>query len=503
MIGAIRSAKVRDRLGLLLGLALFAFVLSQAPLGAIGTDIGRLGPMVLLAPVLALGWHACNTCAFRVLLDARVPWRTLYWNRLVGDGYNNLIPLGGVGGEPFKLRHLSRYLPAERVGVALVRDRIIESGFGFLTTGLLLVVGLSAIRAPGAARAGVWVVVVVGIAAAALSAAVATSALPGRLAARLSTLFGAGDAERVGTLGRRRLGHVVCWHMPARVLGLTEVALLLWLLNIDLSFARVALVDSAANVAGVVGFMIPQGLGVLEGATLYAFASLGHPGAAAVAFALSRRGRLLLLAALGVGLHTVSRGDARGRPRAATDWDADYQRGVWRFLGSHDEAAHYALIAGLVQRFAPRARLLDAGCGTGLLYDLLRHTSLASYRGVDVSPEAIRDATARLACDRATFAVADFESAVPSAGAYDAIVFNESIYYAADPAGTLRSYLDAVGVDGVVIVSVRRRRRNRRIVQALRRSGPPVLSACVGNRRRQRWDVDVFGKPGQPAAAPE
>jgi 2-polyprenyl-6-hydroxyphenyl methylase/3-demethylubiquinone-9 3-methyltransferase len=176
---------------------------------------------------------------------------------------------------------------------------------------------------------------------------------------------------------------------------------------------------------------------------------------------------------------------------------------VWRFLGSHDEAAHYALIAGLVQRFAPRARLLDAGCGTGLLYDLLRHTSLASYRGVDVSPEAIRDATARLACDRATFAVADFESAVPSAGAYDAIVFNESIYYAADPAGTLRSYLDAVGVDGVVIVSVRRRRRNRRIVQALRRSGPPALSACVGNRRRQRWDVDVYGKPGQPAAARE
>jgi hypothetical protein len=493
MSRSVRTGHVRDRLGLLLGIALLGFVLSRAPLGAIGADIGRLGPMLVIAPLLALGWHACNTFAFRVLIGGEVPWRTLYWNRLVGDGYNNLVPLGGVGGEPFKLRHLSRYLPAERVGVALVRDRVIESGFGLLTTGLLLAWAVSTLHAPVATREGLWGAAAIAVAVALVSAAVATSALPGRITGRIASLVGAETAEAVGSLGRRRLGHVVCWHLPARILGLLEVAVLLRLLNVEVSFGRVAFVDSALNVAGAVGFMFPQGLGVLEGAAVYTFSTLGHPGGAAVAFALSRRARLLLLATLGVSLHALTPGDARGRPRAPGDWDADYRAGTWGFLGSDGEAAHYALIAGFVQRCgAAGRRLLDAGCGTGLLYELLKHTDLAAYDGIDISEEAIRQAADRVVTDRATFAVANFETAVPAVGDYDLVVFNESLYYAAQPAVTFGRYLGAVRPDGVLIVSMRRRRGNRRIRRALHSVSTPALSASVRNDHRQTWDVDLY-----------
>ena len=41
------------------------------------------------------------------LLEKRVPWPALFWNRLVGEGYNSLLPAAGIGGEPLKLRLLS------------------------------------------------------------------------------------------------------------------------------------------------------------------------------------------------------------------------------------------------------------------------------------------------------------------------------------------------------------------------------------------------------------
>jgi hypothetical protein len=66
---------------------------------------------------------------------------------------------------------------------------------------------------------------------------------------------------------------------------------------------HVLYVAGALAAAGFVGGVIPQGIGVDEAATVGIFGLLGLPGEAAIAFALARRGRMLLMSTSGVVLH--------------------------------------------------------------------------------------------------------------------------------------------------------------------------------------------------------
>src|SRR5216110_543029 len=102
-----------DSLALLAGVVVLVYVLTRFPFDAVLRACIDVGPLVVVTPWIALGWFACNTSAFYVLLDRRVPWRDLLWNRLIGDGYNSLLPLGGIGGEPWKLRHLTEFVETD------------------------------------------------------------------------------------------------------------------------------------------------------------------------------------------------------------------------------------------------------------------------------------------------------------------------------------------------------------------------------------------------------
>jgi len=66
-----------------------------------------------------------------------------------------------------------------------------------------------------------------------------------------------------------------------------------------------AFVDSALNAAGFVGFAFPQGVGVFEGSSVYLLGCLGVSAPAALAFALARRGRMLLVSLSGVVVHLI------------------------------------------------------------------------------------------------------------------------------------------------------------------------------------------------------
>jgi hypothetical protein len=488
------ARRLREVLPLVAGAGLLVFVVSQAPLGAIAGAAGRAGPLLLVVPIVALGWHACNTSAFRVLLDGQVPWRVLYWNRLVGDGYNNLVPLAGLGGEPFKLRHLSRYQPTDRVAAALICDRVIESAFGLVTTGLCLAYAVGSITMPSALRGALWAFVAGAFVVAILAALLVVSALPGRAGALVARLLGGGSPDALGRVGVRKLLRVLSWHVPGRLLGLLEIVILFALLGLPLTITHVVFTDSLLNAAGVVSFAIPQGLGVFEGTSVYLFGLLGHPGPLALAFALTRRGRLLIVSGLGVVLHLTSLPGARGRPRPAAQWDAEYANGDWRRLDTPRELGHYALIAAYVEQLTTTPRILDVGCGHGRLYRLLRERGLGSYLGIDISERAIEEART-LAMDGATFAVADFEADPPD-GLFDVVIFNESIYYAAEPARVFARYLDLLDEGGIAIVSIRHRLRNRRLRAAIHRVRRPVHSSTVVNEARERWHVDVFaGRP--------
>ena len=283
-------------------LGLFAYVVTRAPLGRIADACTGMGPAVLLAPLIAATWIATRTRTLELVLARTVAWRALLRVRFVGDGYNALVPAAGLAGEPFKVRQLLRWLPADRAVTGLVRDRFVDNALGLLFSAAGIAIGLPRVAIPAVARGALWTYA--GIAAVA-----------GLVHARRRGHAGARAARR----GREPVDprqrpapeplpvalavRAVGWAFATRVLQTLETTLLLACIGAPVSVSSVLLVDGVLNAAGFVGFLMPQGLGVVEGAAVYILGALGSPAAAATAFALARRGRMLVVGGAGIALH--------------------------------------------------------------------------------------------------------------------------------------------------------------------------------------------------------
>lgn len=133
-------------------------------------------------------------------------------------------------------------------------------------------------------------------------------------------------------------------------------------------------------------------------------------------------------------------------------WESAYADGRWDYLRGLDELGHYSLIAGYCQVLKPDGRLLELGCGEGLLLRLLRGDAYREYLGIDLAAAAVARAQ-HYANARTTFAVGDIDSFTPP-HAFDAILFNESLYYVPDAIAALKRLTDYLAPQGVFVVSM-------------------------------------------------
>ncbi len=187
----------------------------------------------------------------------------------------------------------------------------------------------------------------------------------------------------------------------------------------------------------------------------------------------------------------------------AGTWDHEYEAGRWRYLGEPREQARLAIAALYVRLFGPGA-VLDVGCGSGQLHRHLDPRSLRRYTGVDFSRAAL-DA-ARLDPAAATLVQASAEAYAPASGErFDAILFNEVVYFLADPMAEMRRYAGFLAPAGVLIVSITRARPeggswDRKIDafwHALDASGWPTLDEVfLGHRASgNTWRIRAL-RPG-------
>lgn len=136
---------------------------------------------------------------------------------------------------------------------------------------------------------------------------------------------------------------------------------------------------------------------------------------------------------------------------APESWNDQYGAGHWSYLDGLAQTPRYAAIVGYLVRLKCR-RILDVGCGTGLLYERIPPDVGQDYLGIDFSRDAI--AVARSKSKRRTeFIVADANSYRPSSR-FDAVVFNESLYYFLNPGAVFRRYSQYLTDGGVVIISM-------------------------------------------------
>jgi SAM-dependent methyltransferase len=99
----------------------------------------------------------------------------------------------------------------------------------------------------------------------------------------------------------------------------------------------------------------------------------------------------------------------------------------------------------ITRHFAPSAKLLDVGCGSGWLAD-----HFADYTGVDGSPEAVAAAAAK----GRSILHADVDEPLPFADAsFDGVVLKDLLEHVADPAAVVRESLRVLRPGGRVFAS--------------------------------------------------
>jgi SAM-dependent methyltransferase len=194
----------------------------------------------------------------------------------------------------------------------------------------------------------------------------------------------------------------------------------------------------------------------------------------------------------------AGRGDV---PAAPEVWDAQYRHGQWHYLRGAAELARYSVLVGYVQHFAPGGAVLDVGCGEGLLQARLRPYGYAKYVGLDLSEVAIKQAAQ--AEDAHTLFVVHDAAAYQPTEAFDAIIFNESLYYLHEPLAVVRRYARALRAGGVLLTSLyRQSARAEAIGQALSAQYRVLDAVTITHGQTARsWLCQALA-PAPPVAPP-
>jgi len=317
-LGAEATAGARARVFLFYtgGLLLLTWLASRMPFESILASFHDAGAGVLLVFATAPLWYAANAFGLGLLLEGRVGYRHLFHNQVVGEAMNTIVPLAGLGGDVFRVRHLSTFVGTAAATRAVVQDRLVHALSGPLFAGIAI--WLTVWLVPLGPALAASLALTAGLLVAAGSAALLFMLTPyssrwsGAILRRLSRSSRGVTFEPPP---RRLVLAVLGAKLVGRTLNLVEIAVILHLLGLAVTPPLVIAIAGLLSASAVVFFMVPQGLGVNEAGIAGAFSMVGAGGPAGLAFGLIRRARVVTWAAIGLALQTSLWGWKRLRAR--------------------------------------------------------------------------------------------------------------------------------------------------------------------------------------------
>jgi putative membrane protein len=278
--------------------------------------------------VMSAGWRALAVVAAHipVVLAAAVAWAALIdplqrpgvWEssrlRWIKESVNGLLPVGQVGGDIVRAQLAVSAKLSVRESAA---SCIVDAATGLVSLVLFLIVGLAvgvaAVDDPRLLRMGAPLVAIgVGLVllltfAGRLGLLRLVDKAVGLSRRAFGQLEGLGEAVSAATSHRGRLAWSIGWHLVGWLFGVVEMSVALWALGLDAGLDRALVLESTAQAARALGFLVPGALGVQEGGYLVISAMLGIPADQALALSLLRRGRELALGAPGLVVWRLSR----------------------------------------------------------------------------------------------------------------------------------------------------------------------------------------------------
>ena len=71
--------------------------------------------------------------------------------------------------------------------------------------------------------------------------------------------------------------------------------------------------------------------------------------------------------------------------------DKEYADKKWEYLENIPELSRYSIISGYIHKFN-KNKILEVGCGTGILLNHLESKNISKFVGIDISQNAINEA---------------------------------------------------------------------------------------------------------------
>jgi putative membrane protein len=288
------------------GIAAMAALVIHFGAGAVGAALLAVGLAgfasvtlihIALTAVMGLAWQA--------LLPGARPWVGI-WGRFVRDAASEVLPLSQVGGYVLGTRAVALSgVPATRGAASMIVDITLEfvSQIAYTAVGLVWLLRLHADSiAPQFVALGL----------------VGTSILAGgfvvaqrrgmHYADRFASFLGQGWAERTAagaaalhqaleTIYRRHVGiylnfllHFFCWIASA-----SEIWVALWFAGQPLPFGSAIVIESMVYAIRSIGFVVPNSVGVQEGAYILLGGAFGLSPEMGLALSLLKRARDLTI----------------------------------------------------------------------------------------------------------------------------------------------------------------------------------------------------------------
>lgn len=328
---------------LILGLALFAFVLHQTDLADAWQRMREVGWGFALVLAIHLVAFLFDVGAWQAtLVNAPVNARWLYrlWKlQMVGSAVSSTTPLATFGGEPVKAYLLnSLYGVNYRDGIAsllLTKTTLLLSLVAFLSIGFAVMVGSPALDVPFKITAGLGLLALgVGIALfyliqrRRLTASVVHRLVRGRWGRRLEGMVEhVQDFEnhvvRFYTGRRLRFAIALLLALANEFVTVLELYVVMILLGHPVDFIDALIIEAVAQLIRSGAFFIPGRLGAQEGGFIIACAAITGSPSLGLAVALLRRSREVVWIGWGLALGWAALPNLRARARRQVDEATD------------------------------------------------------------------------------------------------------------------------------------------------------------------------------------
>ncbi|MBI1224241.1 MAG: NTP transferase domain-containing protein [Bacteroidetes bacterium] len=295
-------AKFKKYLPYILGLGILASLVFYVPFDLVGNAFTQFGNKVFLVFSVAILWILTNTLCTFTLVRGKVPFWDVLYNQITGEGYNTILPLASVGGEPYRIQHLSNWIDIHDASRAVLADRLIRAITGILFAATCLFITLAIVKLSSATFITVMLLavahLVVGIGITWVSLSQAPSKLVNVVLKKLKMV----EDYRNEPIPAGRFFKAMGYKFISRIFSLVEMYAIFNLLGFDPSMGDIITIAGFIAVSASVFFM-PGGLIVNEIGILFALNILGYSDTVIFNFSLLRRTSVIFWALLGVALH--------------------------------------------------------------------------------------------------------------------------------------------------------------------------------------------------------